>query len=53
MKTQLQRIIDRLCELCDQAEDDELRDELDNAVIHLEAASDRLIALEEAEDNDE
>ena len=46
-------MIERAIELRDVAHDDELTDELDNAVTHLEYASDRLIAMEEEEWDDE
>jgi hypothetical protein len=58
MKTKLERIIEQLKDLHNRANDDELADELDNALIHLDAASEacappsggRLIAMEEEED---
>jgi IMP cyclohydrolase len=50
MKTKLQRVIERVIEMRDAAHDDEFTDELDNALLHLDAASDRLIAMEEEED---
>lgn len=53
MKVKLERIIERLTELRDQANDDELMDEIDNALIHLDAASDRLIQMEEEEEEDD
>ena len=52
MKTKLQRVIERVIEMRDAAHDDEFTDELDNALLHLEFASDRLIAMEEEEDSD-
>ena len=52
MKTRLNKIIERITNLRDHAEDDEFRDELDNALIHLDAASDRLIAIDEEEDEE-
>ena len=52
MKAKVERLINRLTELRDQAHDDEFVDELDSALIHLEAASDRLIAMEEEEEDD-
>jgi hypothetical protein len=52
MKTKLERLIETCVELRDQAHDDELSDELDSAIIHLEAASDRLVHLEEEEAED-
>ena len=51
MKTKLQRVIERVTEMRDQAHDDEFTDELDNALLHLDAASDRLIAMEGEADN--
>lgn len=53
MKTKLTRLIERLIELCDRAQDDEVTDELDNALIHLETASDRLVQMDEEEDYDD
>lgn len=53
MKAKLERLTNRLIELRDQAHDDEFIDELDNALIHLEAASDRLVAIEEDESDDD
>jgi hypothetical protein len=52
MKAKLDRLTNKLIELRDQAHDDEFIDEIDNALIHLEAASDRLVAIEEDEDDD-
>jgi len=52
MQTKLARLIERVIQLRDAAEDDELSDELDNAIIHLEAASDRLVQMEEEDDSD-
>lgn len=49
MKRKLERLTERLIELRDKAHDDEFIDELDNALIHLEAASDRLVAIDEDE----
>jgi hypothetical protein len=56
MKAKLERVRDRLIDYRDQANDDEVSDELDSALIHLEAAIDRLIQIdeeEEEEDSDE
>jgi hypothetical protein len=53
MKTKLERLTNKLIELRDQAHDDEFVDELDNALIHLNAASDRLVAIDEEEDDDD
>jgi len=53
MKTKLQRVIDRVTEMRDQYNDDEFVDELDNALIHLDAASDRLIQMEEDEEDED
>jgi hypothetical protein len=53
MKAKLDRLTNKLIELRDQAHDDEFIDELDNALIHLEAASDRLIAIEEDEGSED
>lgn len=50
MKRKIERLTEKLIELRDQAHDDEVIDELDNAILHLECASDRLIAIEEDED---
>jgi hypothetical protein len=47
MKNILERIQERLIELRDRATDDEVSDELDNALLHLEAAIDRLIQIDE------
>lgn len=53
MKTKLERLIETVVEMRDAAHDDEFSDELDNAILHLEAASDRLIQMdEEAEEDD-
>ena len=52
MKTRLNKIIERITNLRDHAEDDEFRDELDNALIHLDTASDRLVAIDEDEGDD-
>jgi len=52
MKTKLERINERLIELRDQAHDDELTDELDNAILHVEAAVDRIVQMEEEEDEE-
>ena len=52
MKTRLERLIEKITRLRDHAEDDEFRDELDNALIHLDAASDRLVAMDEEEDEE-
>ena len=51
MKTKLNRIIERLTQLRDEAHDDELSDEIDNAIIHLDAAHDRLVQMEEEEED--
>jgi len=51
MQTKIARLIERVISLRDAAKDDELSDELDNAIIHLEAASDRLVQMEEEEDD--
>lgn len=51
MKTKLERLIEKVVDLRDSAHDDEVTDELDNALLHLEAASDQLVAMEE-EDED-
>lgn len=53
METKLQRIHERLCDLRDEAHDDELSDELDSALLHLDAAIDRLTQLSEEEDDDD
>lgn len=53
MKTKLERINERLIELRDQAHDDELSDEIDNAVLHVEAAIDRIVQMEEEEEEEE
>lgn len=50
MKTRLEVVTQLVERLRDQANDDELMDELDNALLHLEAASDRLIAMDEEND---
>lgn len=50
MKTKLERITKRLISLRDEAQDDDVIDEIDNAIIHLEAASDRLVQMDEEED---
>jgi len=50
MKAKLERINERLIELRDQAHDDELSDEIDNAILHTEAAIDRLVQIEEEEE---
>lgn len=47
MRTKLANIIEHLTHLRDHADDDEVRDEIDNALICLEIASDRLVALDE------
>ena len=52
MKTRLNKIIERITNLRDHTEDDEFRDELDNALIHLDAACDRLVAIDEEEDEE-
>jgi hypothetical protein len=60
MKTRLEVITQLVQRLRDQASqsvsrranDDELMDELDNALLHLEAASDRLIAMDEEVDEE-
>lgn len=49
MKTKLERINERLIELRDQSNDDELTDEIDNAILHIEAAVDRIVQMEEEE----
>jgi|GEM_PF-3597048 len=53
MKTKLERLIERVVALRDAAHDDELSDELDNAILHLEAASDRLVQMEEEEEEND
>lgn len=50
MKAKLERINERLIELRDQAHDDELSDEIDNAILHVEAAIDRIVQIEEEEE---
>lgn len=50
MKAKLERINERLIELRDQAHDDELSDEIDNAILHIEAAIDRIVQMEEEEE---
>jgi glycogen debranching enzyme len=50
MKAKLNRIIQSLIELRDREHDDEVSDEIDNALIHLDAASDRLIQMDEEDD---
>jgi hypothetical protein len=50
MKAKLERINERLIELRDQAHDDELSDEIDNAILHVEAAIDRIVQMEEEEE---
>lgn len=52
MKTKLERLIESVTEMRDAAHDDEFSDELDNAILHLEAASDRLVQIEEEEEED-
>ncbi len=47
MKRRLEAITTLVERLRDDAHDDELTDEFDHAIIHLEAAHDRLIAMEE------
>ena len=42
-----------MTEMRDQYNDDEFVDELDNALIHLDAASDRLIQMEEDEEDED
>jgi hypothetical protein len=51
MKTKLTRINEHLIELRDIAHDDELEDEIDNAILHLEAALDRLVQMEEEDES--
>ena len=53
MKTRLERLIEKITRLRDHADDDEFRDELDNALIHLDAASDRLVAIDEEDDDED
>lgn len=53
MKKQLQRIYDQLIVLRDQSHDDEVTDELDNTLLHLESAIDRLVQMDEEEDEGE
>jgi IMP cyclohydrolase len=53
MKAKLNRIIQQLILLRDQEHDDEISDEIENALIHLDAASDRLIQMEEEDEDDE
>lgn len=53
MQSKLERINERLIELREKAHDDELEEELDNAILHVEAAIDRLVQMEEEEDSDE
>ena len=52
MKTRLNKIVDKIINLRDLANDEEFIDELENALIHLEAASDRLVAIDEDEGDD-
>jgi IMP cyclohydrolase len=52
MKAKLERIIERLTELRDQTHDDEVSDEIDSALIHLDAASNRLIQMDEELDDE-
>jgi hypothetical protein len=53
MKTKLARVIERIVEMRDQANDDDFVEDLDNALIHLDEASDRLIAMDEDEGEDD
>jgi hypothetical protein len=53
MKRRLGVIIERLIKLQDDANDDEFSDELANALIHLDAASDRLVTIAEEEEEEE
>ena len=55
MKNKLNQIRERLIQLQDEALDDELIDEIGNAIIHIDAAHDRIVHLleEEYEDEDE
>lgn len=52
MKTKLNRIIERLKQLQDETADDELIDEIENAIIHLDAAHDRIVQMEEEEEEE-
>jgi hypothetical protein len=52
MKNRLDHVIELVQRLRDDAHDDELTDELDNALLHLDAAHDRLVAMDEEEDDD-
>ena len=52
MKTRLNKIVDKIINLRDLANDEEFIDELENALIHLDAASDRLVAIDEEEDEE-
>jgi len=53
MQSKLEKLIEKVVELRDTAHDDELSDELDNAILHLEAASDRLVQMTEEQEDDD
>jgi len=52
MKRQIERLINFVAKLRDQACDDELTEALDNTILALESAADRWVALEEMDEDD-
>jgi len=53
VKAEIDRLIEQIIALRDAADDDELSDELDNAIMPLESASDRITAMEEEEEEED
>jgi hypothetical protein len=53
MKNRLNKIIERLRSMGEENGDYEFIDEIDNAIMYLDAAHDRLVAIEESEDEEE
>lgn len=52
MKKQINIIIEKLRSMGEKNGDAEFIDEIDNAIISLEAAHDRLVSMEESEEED-
>ena len=51
MKKLLNKIIEKLRSMGEENGDDEFMGEIDNAIMYLDSAHDRLIAIEESEDD--
>lgn len=47
MKAKLQRIKERLIAAMNETDDDEVSEELDHAILHIESAIDRLVQIQE------